>query len=68
MQLAASALPAPSGGSVFRYLALQQSTPPAVVLVEADEQPLCLHWLRRAAKLWHSMPEMPPHLVCCTRH
>ena len=32
-------------------LAVRQSTPSALVLVEAGEQPLWLRWLRRAAKL-----------------
>ena len=71
MQLAAraAASPASTAGSQaeqvhIRYLrqllGVRQSTPSAVVLVEAGEQPLWLRWLRRAAKLWNSMLEAPP--------
>ena len=43
-----------------QLLGVRQSTPSAVVLLEAGEQPLWLRWLRPAAKLWNSMLEAPP--------
>lgn len=71
MQLAAKAAASPTGTAhskaeqlQVRYLrqllGVRTSTPAAVVLVEAGEQPLWLRWLRRAAKLWNSMLEAPP--------
>jgi DNA-binding HxlR family transcriptional regulator len=42
-----------------QLLGVRQSTPSAVVLVEAGEQPLRLRWLRRAANLWNNMLEGP---------
>jgi hypothetical protein len=47
------------GGSGWRYLEfpfLPIFDPPEFIVV----QPLWLRWLRRAAKLCHSMPEAPP--------
>ena len=68
MQLAAQAAASPASTArskaeqvhiqyLRQLLGVRQSTPSAVVLVEAGEQPLWLRWLRRAAKLWNSMLE-----------
>ena len=70
MQLAAQAAASPASTArskaeqvhiqyLRQLLGVRQSTPSAVVLVEAGEQPLWLRWLRRAAKLWNSMLEAP---------